>query len=75
MLVSGRRARLHGGMLLPALLASFLANLPGADVDHAADDRAIFARLEKATAELAEGGKSPLTAAQRLEQCKRTQTT
>ena len=62
-------------MLLPALLASFLANLPGADVDHAADDRAIFARLEKATAELAEGGKSPLTAAQRLEQCKRGQTT
>ena len=61
-------------MLLPALLASFVAALPGADVDHAADDRAIFAQLEKATAELAEAGKSPLTAAQRLEQCKRGQT-
>ena len=44
--------------MLPALLASLLANLPGADVDHAADDRAIFARLEKATAELAEIGRA-----------------
>lgn len=60
-------------MLLPALLASLFAALPGADVDHAADDRAIFGQLEKATTELAESGKSPLTAAQRLEQCKRGQ--
>jgi len=59
-------------MLLPALLAALTAVAPGTDVDHAADDRAIFQRLEQATAELAESGKSPLTSAQRLEQCRRT---
>lgn len=62
------------GMLLPALLAAALTTVaPGADVDHAADDRAIFQQLEKATAELAESGKSPLTSVQRLAQCQRPQ--
>ena len=61
-------------MLLPALLAAALTTVaPGSDVDHAADDRAIFQQLEKATAELAESGKSPLTSAQRLAQCQRAQ--
>ena len=61
-------------MLLPALLAALTTIAPGSDVDHAADDRAIFQQLEKATAELAESGKSPLTSAQRLAQCQRPQT-
>ena len=61
-------------MLLPLLLATLAVAAPGADVDHAADDRAIFAQLEAATAALAEAGKSPLTSQQRLEQCKRGQT-
>jgi hypothetical protein len=57
-------------MLLPLLLATLAVAAPGADVDHAADDRAIFSQLEAATAALAETGKSPLTSQQRLEQCK-----
>jgi S1-C subfamily serine protease len=60
-------------MLLPALFAALTAIAPGSDVDHAADDRAIFQQLEKATAELAESGKSPLTSTQRLAQCQRPQ--
>jgi len=63
-------------MLLPALLAATLATVaPGSDVDHAADDRAIFQQLEKATVEMADAGRSPLTSAQRLAQCRRPRTT
>jgi len=46
---------------------------PGTDVDNAADDRAIFQKLEKATTALAEAG-SPLSKDQRLLQCARTGT-
>lgn len=63
-------------MLLPSLCAVLIAAtlaVPGSDVDHAVDDRAIFARLEAATAALADKGASPLKLEQRLEQCKRTQ--
>lgn len=56
--------------LLCMLAAAFVA--PGQSVDNAADDRALFAKAESATANLAESGKSPLTKAARLEQCKRT---
>lgn len=56
--------------LLCMLAAAFVA--PGQSVDNAAEDRALFAKAESATANLAESGKSPLTKAARLEQCKRT---
>jgi len=59
--------------LLCMLAAAFVA--PGQSVDNAADDRALFAKAESATANLAESGKSPLTKAARLEQCKRTMAT
>ena len=46
---------------------------PGTDVDHPADDRAIYQQLEKATVALAQSG-SPLNKAQRLKQCARDRT-
>ena len=64
-------------MLLPALLAAVIAGatvIPGADVDSAADDRQIFQKLERATAELAEKGSAGLKRETRLEQCKRQRT-
>lgn len=48
---------------------------PGGSVDHAADDRALFARAEEATSNLAERNLSPLNKETRLAQCKRTATT
>lgn len=59
--------------LCAALLAASAA-IPGADVDSAADDRAIFQKLERATAELAEKSDVALKRETRLEQCKRTRT-
>ena len=64
-------------MLLPTLLAALLAGatpIPGFDVDHAADDRQLFIRLENATAQLAEKGDLALRRDVRLEQCKRAHT-
>lgn len=63
-------------MLLPSLLAAIIAGasgLPGADVDHAVDDRQVFQKLEAATAALAEKG-GGLKRDARLEQCKRART-
>ena len=54
--------------LLTALLLA--ATPPGTDVDHAADDRAIYQKLEKATVALAQSG-SPLNKDKRLKQCAR----
>jgi S1-C subfamily serine protease len=55
-----------------AFILSMLAAAvpPGGDVDHAADDRAIFQRLEKATTALVESG-TPLGKEERLRQCAR----
>ena len=55
-----------------ALLFSLLiAAAPlGSDVVHAADDRAIYQKLERATVALAEAG-SPLRKEERLRQCER----
>jgi S1-C subfamily serine protease len=64
-------------MPCPTLFAVlFLAasTLPGIDVDHPADDRAIFAQLEAATAKLAEQTSGRLTRTERLDQAKRTKT-
>jgi serine protease Do len=63
-------------MLFPALLAVLIGatSFPGADVDHAADDRQIFAQLERATAALAESGNVPLKREARLQQCQRAHT-
>lgn len=64
-------------MSLPALLAAVVAGslfVPGADVDSAADDRQIFQKLERATAELAEKGSVVLKRETRLEQCQRQRT-
>ncbi|MEY4307486.1 MAG: hypothetical protein RJA95_854 [Verrucomicrobiota bacterium] len=63
-------------MLYPALLAVLIGatSFPGADVDHAADDRQIFAQLERATAALAESGNVPLKREARLQQCQRAHT-
>jgi S1-C subfamily serine protease len=59
--------------LCAALIAASAA-IPGADVDSAADDRVIFQKLERATAELAEKSGVALRRETRLEQCKRTRT-
>ena len=64
-------------MPLAPLCAALLAAstlIPGLDVDHPADDRQIFARLERATSELAEKNDGYLRRATRLEQCQRTRT-
>ncbi len=54
------------------LISLLLAAVPpGADVDHAADDRAIYQKLERATVALAQNG-SPLRKDERLRQCERT---
>lgn len=57
-----------GAALLFSLLIA--AAPPGSDVDHAADDRAIYQKLERATVALAEAG-SPLRKEDRLRQCAR----
>ena len=63
-------------LLTPWLvLAAVTVNPPGLNVDHAADDRALFARAEEATSNLAEKNLSPLNKETRLAQCKRTSTT
>ena len=59
--------------LCAALIAASAA-IPGADVDSAADDRIIFQKLERATAELAEKSGIALRRETRLEQCKCTRT-
>lgn len=62
-------------MLLPTLLAACVlcaSPVPGGDVDHPADDREVFRRLERATTALAERGAGALGRAERLEQCRRT---
>jgi S1-C subfamily serine protease len=64
-------------MPCPTLLAAlFLAAsaIPGADVDHAADDRVIFQQLESSTNALAENGEYAFKRPVRLEQCRRTRT-
>jgi S1-C subfamily serine protease len=64
-------------MPCPTLFAAlFLAasTIPGVDVDSPADDRAIFTKLEAATAKLAESGELAVTRVVRLEQCKRART-
>ncbi len=61
-------------MLLPALFAALLgltSPIPGATVDSAVDDRALFQRLEASTSALAEKGDNILKRDTRLEQCKR----
>ena len=62
-------------MLIPMLLSAMLgltAGTPGATVDTAVDDRALFQQLESATSALAEKGEQRLTHDTRLEQCRRT---
>lgn len=68
---------LNRDMLLAPLLCFLGAafNPPGQSVDVAADDRALFTQAETATANLAEGNKSPLNKETRLAQVKRTSTT
>jgi hypothetical protein len=64
-------------MPCPTLFAALLlaaSSVPGTDVDHPADDGAIFARLETATTKLAEQSSGRLTRVERLEQAKRTKT-
>ena len=64
-------------MLLPSFLLAVIAGttaLPGTSVDSPIDDRAIFQKLDTATAALADKGADYLTLDQRLEQCRRTRT-
>jgi serine protease Do len=73
----GRRLRFNPRMPLASFCAALIAvsaAIPGVDVDSAADDRAIFQKLERATAELAEKGGVAVKREARLEQCKRTRT-
>ncbi len=67
---------LNHGMHLAPLLCFLGAAFspPGQSVDVAADDRALFAQAEAATANLAEGNKSPLNKETRLAQVKRSST-
>jgi S1-C subfamily serine protease len=67
----------NNGMLLPSLLAFILgasSAIPGATVETAIDDRALFQRLEAATNALAEKGAQELKREARLEQAKRPTT-
>jgi S1-C subfamily serine protease len=77
LLVSAMFFGLNRDMLLAPLLCFLGAafNPPGQSVDVAADDRALFTQAETATANLAEGNKSPLNKETRLAQVKRTSTT
>ena len=67
---------LNKSMPLAPLLCFLGAALapPGQSVDTAADDRALFTQAETATANLAEGNKSPLNKETRLAQVKRAST-
>ncbi len=64
-------------MLLPVLFAALIgltSPIPGATIDSAVDDRALFQRLEASTSALAEKGDNILKHDTRLEQCKRPTT-
>ncbi len=64
-------------MSLPSLVSAcfaLAAIIPGGDVDNAADDRAIYTKLETATARLAEESGDAVRRETRLQQCKRPHT-